>query len=1180
LTVRADLPAVAAAVLCFCWTAQAQGPQRVGITSLFVRSWTPELDPPVEALTPFEVSLVEVAAAARAGRFAAAQQQLTEMEKTSADPRDRFLVTLFRQQVALRRYRLPGGSQQYGGDTVEAYFDNVFLNGLTEVARAAAALPPLLVRDAFIAQQYSGVLPLLLFDRPYQYRRKLIEVAAPPEGVPSIESLLGQIGVMVDNVNREAVFQRALRQSDVDRLMQVARGLDLRAQDDGAAAAGQFRAALAGASPSAAAALMIDIGDAYAFPHGDALTFGIEMAFVETIRLAIVNAASPRALVVATPEQLHLAEEWYARAVAPPRQVSGETARAVAFRRAILELQQNRLDAALSAMHELASVDDAVGWTAGAVEGIFRRDKKLYGTAIASATREKALGITLALAALARFRAVAATASNDADSAAAVLEIAADVLEENGLRAASVTSLLQLASLYNAVGRYEAANVTARIALDRQLAFIRRIESLNRSNPPSAAMAPQARQQIDGERALLGVIAGEWSGALIMAALAQDRDPQAAFAEAERLWNEWQNGTVGTFSPDQQRTIRAAAESLAVMRGLTSASTRALRIDIPCEEVNEKLEPIREEAMRRGLSEWIAGLDVSNVRCGAARIHAAARELETTDLLAPFRTALAAVPAAQTSADLEKQFALQSAFRTLRGRLNTLAAGKAWDALERTARKMIELAASDVRVVGIHPYGQGYLALAQLGNEKAEDALATIFAFMSSPVWATAPIDVRLAVYQGIIEAEAQLCDCRAAACEPMAGLVAYENIYAMRRWMESVRSGVGAARRGSAELAALEARLAADEVFDDALLRRLHELRGVQDAQEFRLPLVEDADGVIDSLPGQVTALVYAPVAGGLAVFVLRRGTIDLRVAHVQPWDLERATIALQSELVDGLTGQWPLLARQLSRTLVEPVLPLPDGTTLVVVGSGLIARTPFDVLMDGSGRPLVEQHPIVYSDHVGFLRPAPLRAAGGGVLVAGVNGNGIQSAEQEARDVASLLHGTALVGRDATKEHVTSGMRGARRVHLAVHATLVPENPFESYFSFGNERLRAWELFRDAPDADLIALSACDTLAEARPALGMASYSGATTSFVSFAFSAGARYVLASLWRARDTVTADLMHRFYTALATDGLAESAAVQRAKLEIIAAGVKHPHYYANFVLSVRDVAALCPAEVP
>ncbi|HMJ84281.1 MAG TPA: CHAT domain-containing protein, partial [Vicinamibacterales bacterium] len=274
------------------------------------------------------------------------------------------------------------------------------------------------------------------------------------------------------------------------------------------------------------------------------------------------------------------------------------------------------------------------------------------------------------------------------------------------------------------------------------------------------------------------------------------------------------------------------------------------------------------------------------------------------------------------------------------------------------------------------------------------------------------------------------------------------------------------------------------------------------------------------------------------------------------------------------------PALAKQLSHIPIEPALPFSDGTTLVVVGSGTIAHTPFDVLVDDRGRPLVERHPIVYSDHVGRLRPPSLRATAGEALVAGVNGNGIQSAEQEARDVASLLHGTALIGRDATKDRVMSAMRGATRVHLAVHATLVASNPFESYFSFGNERLRAWELFRDAPDADLIALSACDTSAEARPAVGLAASSGATTSFLSFAFSGGARYVLASLWRARDTVTADLMHRFYTALTTEGLSESAAVQRAKLGIVQAGVTHPHYYANFVLSVRDVAALCPAEAP
>ena len=80
--------------------------------------------------------------------------------------------------------------------------------------------------------------------------------------------------------------------------------------------------------------------------------------------------------------------------------------------------------------------------------------------------------------------------------------------------------------------------------------------------------------------------------------------------------------------------------------------------------------------------------------------------------------------------------------------------------------------------------------------------------------------------------------------------------------------------------------------------------------------------------------------------------------------------------------------------------------------------------------------------------------------------------------------------------------------------------------------------------------------------------------TSLMSFAFGGGARYVLASIWRATDDATRELMIVFYRKLG-DGMEPEVALQQAKRAVAAATDVHPYYFANFILTARSLAAAC-----
>jgi CHAT domain-containing protein/Tfp pilus assembly protein PilF len=193
------------------------------------------------------------------------------------------------------------------------------------------------------------------------------------------------------------------------------------------------------------------------------------------------------------------------------------------------------------------------------------------------------------------------------------------------------------------------------------------------------------------------------------------------------------------------------------------------------------------------------------------------------------------------------------------------------------------------------------------------------------------------------------------------------------------------------------------------------------------------------------------------------------------------------------------------------------------------------------------------------------------------GFNYEPLPAARNEVRQIASIFPQAAIyLGPNATEERVKALPRDTQIVHFATHATLDERFPLNSAvvlsipekFEEGKENglLQAWEIFEQVRlDADLVVLSACES--GLGKEMGGEGLIGLTRAFQY----AGARSVMASLWKISDRTTAELMVRFYKHL-KDGLPKDEALRAAQMELI----RGPIQVKNEKGEVEEIDASAP----
>ena len=176
------------------------------------------------------------------------------------------------------------------------------------------------------------------------------------------------------------------------------------------------------------------------------------------------------------------------------------------------------------------------------------------------------------------------------------------------------------------------------------------------------------------------------------------------------------------------------------------------------------------------------------------------------------------------------------------------------------------------------------------------------------------------------------------------------------------------------------------------------------------------------------------------------------------------------------------------------------------------------------------------------------------------------LPGAQREVERISEIIGRRAdlLTGKRAKRLAVKSSAGQYCVLHFATHAKYDGRRPMWSglFLAPGDERsqndvLRAFEFFNLDLNASLVVMSGCNT--------GRMEGGGPDDGLVRALQFSGVPAVVASLWTVRDDAALSFMESFYTSL-RHGDTKSAALRRAKLELIRAGKTDPFYWAGFVL--------------
>jgi CHAT domain-containing protein len=370
---------------------------------------------------------------------------------------------------------------------------------------------------------------------------------------------------------------------------------------------------------------------------------------------------------------------------------------------------------------------------------------------------------------------------------------------------------------------------------------------------------------------------------------------------------------------------------------------------------------------------------------------------------------------------------------------------------------------------------------------------------------------------------------------------------------------------------------------------------------------LLDDRTMLLAYLMTSDEAVAIAVTRSDARLFVIEGGPAELATDIAQFRD--EALVQPDATMDAVRTG-----AGALGEKLLAPVADLVAAhDRLIILPHGPLAMLPFEALLDGKGRFVIESHEVSYAQSATLAledahrRPAaPGRRAFVGLgdpvydwasfragrpegSPADARGlrhyldarrtvarrtaarAGLERLPGTAREVTAIAQlfgaGARLYLRDqASEENVKAGILASTRlIHIASHGlfetdyqalalTMRPDGTEDGF-------LLQSEIAELKLDADLVVLSACETgrahevLAEPVSGLALALRT------------AGARSMIASLWSVDDDATVELMTAFYTALVKDQKPFGRALTEAKRRLVGTRKwRHPYYWAPFVL--------------
>jgi len=392
---------------------------------------------------------------------------------------------------------------------------------------------------------------------------------------------------------------------------------------------------------------------------------------------------------------------------------------------------------------------------------------------------------------------------------------------------------------------------------------------------------------------------------------------------------------------------------------------------------------------------------------------------------------------------------------------------------------------------------------------------------------------------------------------------------------------------RAAADKEWLEARFALDALLVKAANEAAPELLPPQPVAQLQA-----------SLPPDTALIEYLLTDYGSHGWVVAQNSV--RAFPLPPRaEIEQLAVQVHRELAHRTVGaHGPSAAlRRLSRLILPPSGMMPTTPRLAIVADGALHYVPFAalVLENAPTAPwLIQHYELSYLPSGGLLNvrgKRPERAPGAGIITVfadpifasddkrlpahavpkpltvaaseGAQRSGLElvrlaGSGREARAIAALNGAKRTVlhtGPGATREAVLSlSGESSHVIHFATHGMIDTRFPhlsglmlsrFDSSGTAVNGFLDLQDIYRLHLDADLVVLSACETV------LGRHVRGEGLQGLARGFLQAGARGVVASLWRVADAATSRLVVAFYRDFLGRGHAPPAALRAAQLALL-----------------------------
>lgn len=354
-----------------------------------------------------------------------------------------------------------------------------------------------------------------------------------------------------------------------------------------------------------------------------------------------------------------------------------------------------------------------------------------------------------------------------------------------------------------------------------------------------------------------------------------------------------------------------------------------------------------------------------------------------------------------------------------------------------------------------------------------------------------------------------------------------------------------------------------------------------VSSAPSLLAPLAS-ASAVMAALRPGEALLEYLVSPSDVHVFTLGPAGLMHAVNPVSREELS-ARVRLARDLIvhPGSGASFEPVLEALYRDLLAPVVEsgaLEGVGRLLIVPHGPLVYLPFAALIDRTGQFALTRFEIAVLPSAASLPTLRgIQDAGGssngagGLALAPLPGV-LPATREEAAGVQRALGGEALYGRRASERAARQGLRSAPVVHFATHASMNSANPMFSSIELApggdggsddDGRLEVHELLGLHIASDLVFLSGCETGSGSSWATGFDRTEDYATLAQAFLY-AGARTVIATLWRVDDAAAAVLAEGFYRVRSRqrDPVAALAEAQRAMLSDPRLGA--PYYWASY----------------